>query len=174
MNTSIPVKALALGLLCTTGMAAVAATREGDTGTGGGGCGWGNMVWEGKHGLPPYLLASTTNMTSGNATFGMTSGTNGCDTSKTIRYGGKSWLNLAGMLDSIAEDMAQGQGEALDAYATLLGVEQVDRAHFARVTHDNFGRIFSRQDVTGEEVLDATLQVMRQDPRLARYADRPA
>lgn len=174
MNTSACVKGLLLSLLCATSVAATAAEESGDTGGGGGGCGWGNMVWEGKRGLPSYLLASTTNATSGNATFGMTSGTNGCDTTKRIGYGGKSWLGLAGMIDSIAEDMAQGQGEALDAYATLLGVEQADRAHFAKVTHDNFERIFTRQDVTGEEVVAATLQVMRQDPRLARYANQPA
>ena len=141
---------------------------------GGNGCGWGNMLFEGQRGLIPHLLATTTNGTSGNATFGMTSGTNGCDTNVKLGYGGRSILAMNGMLDNIAEDMALGQGEALDAYATLLGIEQADRAHFAKVTQENFDRIFSSPDVTGEQVLAATLDVMSRDKQLARYARQPA
>ena len=84
---------------------------------GGPDCGWGNMLFEGQSGMAPHFLATTTNGTSGNATFGMTSGTNGCDTSVKLGYGGRSMLAMNGMLETIAEDMAQGQGEALDAYA---------------------------------------------------------
>ena len=76
---------------------------------GGNGCGWGNMVFEGQRGLFPHLLATTTNGTSGNATFGMTSGTNGCNTNARLGYGGRSIFAMNGMLDNIAEDMAKGQ-----------------------------------------------------------------
>ncbi|NQD96152.1 DUF3015 domain-containing protein [Pseudomonas sp. CrR25] len=141
---------------------------------GGNGCGWGNMLFDGQTGMAPNVLGMTTNGTSGNATFGVTSGTNGCDAGARIGYGGRSMMAMNGMLDSIAEDMAQGQGEALDAYATLLGVETADRAHFAKVTHENFGRIFSQAEVTSEQVLAATLEVMRDDAQLARYVKQPA
>lgn len=161
-------KGLVFGVL---GLASVVA-QAGQA--GGGGCGWGNMVFEGQRGLIPHLLATTTNGTSGNATFGLTSGTNGCDSSVVLGYGGRSLFAMNGMLDNIAEDMAQGQGEALDAYATLLGIEQQDRAHFAQVTHQHFGEIFSSESATGEQVLAATLEVMSRDDRLARYAKQPA
>lgn len=161
-------KALVLGLLGTAGVMAQAAEGK------GGGCGWGNMVFEGQRGLGPHLLATTTNGTSGNATFGLTSGTNGCDSSVRLGYGGRSWLAMNGMLDNIAEDMALGKGEALDAYATLLGIEQSDRAHFAQVTQANFSTIFSSPDVTGDQVLAATLDVMSRDQQLARYAKQPS
>ncbi|MBU3055577.1 MULTISPECIES: DUF3015 domain-containing protein [Pseudomonas] len=161
-------KGLIFGLMS---MASVAAHADA---AGGNGCGWGNMLFEGQRGLIPHLLATTTNGTSGNATFGMTSGTNGCDTNVKLGYGGRSILAMNGMLDNIAEDMALGQGEALDAYATLLGIEQADRAHFAKVTQENFDRIFSSPDVTGEQVLAATLDVMSRDKQLARYARQPA
>lgn len=141
---------------------------------GGKGCGWGNMVFEGQRGLFPHLLATTTNGTSGNATFGLTSGTNGCDSNVRIGYGGRSIFAMNGMLDNIAEDMAKGKGEALDAYATLLGVEARDRAHFAQVTQQHFGEIFASKSATGEQVYRNTLQVMSQDSVLARYARQPA
>ena len=57
---------------------------------GGPNCGWGNLLFEGQRGTPAHFLASTTNGTSGNATFGMTSGTNGCSTKAALTYGGKS------------------------------------------------------------------------------------
>ena len=161
-------KGLIFGLMS---MASVAAHADA---AGGNGCGWGNMLFEGQRGLIPHLLATTTNGTSGNATFGMTSGTNGCDTNVKLGYGGRSILAMNGMLDNIAEDMALGQGEALDAYATLLGVEQADRAHFAKVTHEHFSTIFASPDATGEQVLAATLDVMSRDQQLARYAKLPS
>ena len=61
---------------------------------GGPGCGWGNMLFEGQSGLPSHLIASITNGTSGNATFGMTSGTNGCDTNGALTYSGESLLSM--------------------------------------------------------------------------------
>ncbi len=141
---------------------------------GGNGCGWGNMVFEGHNGLAPHLLATTTNGTSGNATFGLTSGTNGCNKNATLGYGGKSVLAMNGMLDTIAEDMARGQGEALDAYAVLLGIDAGDRAHFARITHQHFSEIFTAGADTGEQVYKNTLMVMERDAVLAPYARRPA
>lgn len=168
MDKRLLSKGLIVGLLSAASLAAQADQAS------GGGCGWGQMVFEGQRGLVPHLLATTTNGTSGNATFGLTSGTNGCDSSVRIGYGGRSLLAMNGMLDNIAEDMAQGQGEALDAYATLLGIEQGDRAHFAQVTHANFSTIFASPDATGEQVLAATLDVMSRDQQLARYAKQPS
>ncbi|MCY1262698.1 hypothetical protein D9M68_123390 [compost metagenome] len=163
MRNELIVKGVLVGLLSAASVMAHAAQA------GGNGCGWGNMVFEGQRGLFPHLLATTTNGTSGNATFGLTSGTNGCNSDAVLGYGGRSIFAMNGMLDSIAEDMAKGQGEALDAYATLLGVEAGDRAHFAQVTRQHFGDIFASKDATGEEVYRNTLAVMEKDSILARY-----
>lgn len=103
MDKRLLSKGLVLGLLSLGSMTAHADAA------GGNGCGWGNMVFEGQRGLFPHLLATTTNGTSGNATFGMTSGTNGCNTNARLGYGGRSIFAMNGMLDNIAEDMAKGQ-----------------------------------------------------------------
>lgn len=138
---------------------------------GGPGCGWGNMLFEGQRGLPSHLVALTTNGTSGNATFGMTSGTNGCRTNGTLTYSGKPMLVLGSIIDELSEDMARGEGEALTTYAVILGVQQQDRAHFAAVTHQHFQQIFNTANVTAEQVHAATLVILKQDARLARYAE---
>lgn len=115
MTNKLIGKAVLLGLLSAAAISVQAAQA------GGNGCGWGNMLFEGKSGLGPHLLATTTNGTSGNATFGLTSGTNGCDSKTKLGYGGRSMLAMNNMLEGISEDMARGNGEALSAYATLLG-----------------------------------------------------
>ena len=138
---------------------------------GGPNCGWGNLLFEGQRGTPAHFLASTTNGTSGNATFGMTSGTNGCSTKAALTYGGKSWLAMNGTMNELSEDMAQGQGEALTTYAVVLGVKPEDRAHFASVTHDHFQQIFSSANVTAEDVHNNTIAVLKKDPQLAKYAN---
>jgi Protein of unknown function (DUF3015) len=138
---------------------------------GGPGCGWGNMLFEGHKGLPSHLVASTTNASSGNATFGMTSGTNGCRTDGPLKYQGKPMLVVSTMMDELSEDMAKGEGEALTTYAVVLGVSPEDRAHFKHITNQHFAEIFSSADVTAEQVLSATLSVMKRDEQLAKYAE---
>ncbi|WKN21016.1 DUF3015 domain-containing protein [Azotobacter vinelandii] len=139
---------------------------------GGPGCGWGNMLFKGQRGLASHLVASTTNGSSGNATFGMTSGTNGCRTDGALSYQGKPMLVLGSIMDELSEDMAKGEGEALTTYAVVLGVQPEDRARFAAVTREHFTEIFSSADVTAEDVHNATLAVLKKDERLAKYAER--
>lgn len=134
---------------------------------GGPGCGWGNLLMEGKAGMGPHFLATTTNGTSGNATFGMTSGTNGCDTSGTLTYGGKSLIGA--IMDEFSEDVAVGEGEALTAVAVSLEVAKADRDHFNEVMHDNFETLFPSADVTAEHVHNALISLMKSDARLQQY-----
>jgi len=133
---------------------------------GGPGCGWGNMLFEGQNG-PVHFLATTTNGTSGNKTFGMTSGTNGCSMDGKLTYGGKSMIGS--IMDRFSEDVAQGNGEALDAVAVIYNIAPEDRATFAEVTHQNFKVIFPSAQVTADEVITSLEAVMKSDARLAKY-----
>ncbi len=134
---------------------------------GGPDCGWGNMLFDGQAGIGPHFMASSTNGTSGNATFGMTSGTNGCSANGTLTYGGKSLLGS--IMNEFSQDVAMGEGEALNAVAVMMGVAPEDRATFAKVTHENFATIFPSEDVTAEDVLASLENVMKADSRLAKY-----
>lgn len=134
---------------------------------GGPGCGWGNMLFEGQSGHAPHFLATTTNGTSGNATFGMTTGTNGCSVDGNLTYGGQSLLGS--IMGEFSEDVARGEGEALNAVAVMYGVEQEDRASFAAAMHSNFNTLFPREDVTADEVMASMNEIMKADARLAKY-----
>ncbi len=136
---------------------------------GGPNCGWGNMLFEGSSGLPMHILASIVNGTSGNATFGMTTGTNGCSANGTLTYGGRNLLAMAGVMDEVAHDMAVGHGDALTALAVSMGVQEQDRAHFDQVMHQKFAVIFPSDDVTADEAMSHIQHVMKQDERLQQY-----
>lgn len=134
---------------------------------GGPSCGWGNMLFEGQSGAVPHFLALTTNGTSGNATFGMTTGTNGCSTDGKLSYGGKKMIGS--IMTEFSADVAAGQGDALNAVAAIMGVEKQDRAVFAEVAHANFKVIFPTENATTDQVVAGLEQVMKADPRLAKY-----
>ncbi|MCK5262959.1 MAG: DUF3015 domain-containing protein [Gammaproteobacteria bacterium] len=135
---------------------------------GGPDCGWGNMLFDGQAGIGPHFLASITNGTSGNATFGMTTGTNGCSADGTLTYGGASLLGS--IMGEFSEDVARGDGEALNTVAVMYGVEQQDRASFATAMHSNFQTLFPNENVTAEEVMASMNEIMKADAQLAKYA----
>jgi hypothetical protein len=134
---------------------------------GDGGCGWGNALFKGSAGTASHVMAGITNAIFGNNTFGMTTGTNGCETKSTLGYGGQSAVSA--IMDEFSEDVARGEGDALDTVAVLYGVEKTDRDTFAKVMHENFAVIFPSEEVTADEMITSIEQVMKADPTLAKY-----
>jgi len=134
---------------------------------GGPNCGWGNMFFDGQAGIGPHFLASSTNGTSGNATFGMTTGTNGCSADGKLTYGGKSLLGS--IMGEFSEDVARGDGEALNAVAVMYGIDQADRAAFAKLMHENFTALFPSETVTAEEVMTSMNEIMKADAKMSKY-----
>lgn len=136
---------------------------------GGDGCGWGQMLFEGQSGTPTHVLAITTNGTSANNTFGVTSGTNGCSSNGTISYGGKKIVDVSMLMDEFSEDVARGDGEVLTSVAVSLGVKPEDRAHFKQAMHENFNTLFPSADVTSDQLLESMWVVMKNDKTLSVY-----
>ena len=134
---------------------------------GGPDCGWGNLLFDGQSGIGPHFIASITNGTSGNNTFGMTTGTNGCSTSGTLTYGGASMISS--IMGEFSEDVARGEGDAMDTVAVVYGVEKQDRETFAKVMHENFAVIFPTEDVTSDEMMSSIEEVMKANTTLAKY-----
>lgn len=134
----------------------------------GPGCGWGAMLFENKDGTMSHVFAATTNGTSGNQTFGMTSGTAGCDTSEPITLAALDQY-LDSNLDKVAYDMSRGGGEALESLASIMQIDEQDQGVFFSTSKEHFQEIFSRDDVTRAEVVTALLDVMGRNDKLAKY-----
>lgn len=154
-------KTLIAGLIALAPFAAQAADK-------GPGCGWGAMVFDGQSGIGPNVLAATTNGILGNQTFGMTSGTAGCDSNHTITAAAAD-IFLNKNMEKVARNMATGEGEALDTLASLIGVAEEDKAHFFSMTRNNFGKIYGGDKASSVEVLTSLKEVMKADSKLAKY-----
>jgi Protein of unknown function (DUF3015) len=150
-------------------LATPAALAQEDETANSTGCGLGTMIFEGQKGIAPQVLAVTTNGTSGNQTFGITSGTLGCTQEGVVRPPTKVRMLLMSSLDNLAVDVARGDGETLESLARALAVEQRDKRRFFVALQDNFLRIFPNENVTAEEVLVSMNAVLAEDAVLSRY-----
>lgn len=136
---------------------------------GGPNCGWGNALLEGQSGLGIHLAATSTNGTSGNATSGMTTGTNGCSVDGALTYDGDSLVWFDNVIEEYSTDVAVGEGETLQAVAVMVGVDQQDREHFGQVMHANFSNLFPDTEVSSQEVFNSMLELMASDSILSKY-----
>ena len=124
------------------------------------GCGLGSLLWAGKaDSTVSQSLQATTNGTFGNQTFGITTGTLGCNT--PAKFVKSEELNrfVKSNMDSLATDIARGHGENLDAFAELLQVPVEKRTEFAAKLQGNFAKVFTSDQVVLAEVIDNTITV---------------
>ena len=137
-----------------------------------GKCGWGSKLFHGQKGIAPQVLAATTNGTSGNQTFAITTGTSGCTQDGVVRSSWKTAMFIDGNMNKLARDISVGRGEALESLASLMGVGEQDKALFFNVTKENFAKIFPREDVSSQEVLASLKDVLGAHSELAQYTKK--
>jgi hypothetical protein len=133
----------------------------------GAGCGAGSVLFKGQKGVAPHVLAATTNGSFGNQTFGMSSGTLGCNATKEIQVMAASFFNQN--VEQLATDMSRGEGEHLNALMTLMKVQDADKAYFRTTVKNQFSAIFPSQNVTSNEALSKLEEIMKADATLAKY-----
>jgi len=115
------------------------------------GCGLGSQIIKDDSSVVMLSLQATTNGTSGNQTFGITSGTSGCKKVKFV-MNERAEEFVASNMDILAKEISVGHGESIDTLAELLSVE--DKATFASALQSNYNSIYSSQDVEMADVLD--------------------
>lgn len=136
-----------------------------------GQCGWGSKVFHGQSGIAPQVLAVTTNGTSGNQTFGITTGTSGCTQNGVVRSSWKTAYFIDANKTKLARDMSVGQGESLDALASLLGMENgADKQVFFASVKDQFALVFPSSEVTTDQVVASLRDMLSANPELAQYS----
>lgn len=134
---------------------------------GPAGCGLGStVIFPDANKWYQHVMAATTNGTSGNQTFGMTSGTLGCESANGPLKSAQVFMDEN--MDQLAADAATGQGETLAALAEVMGVEAADKAAFNRAMQSNFDAVFST-DATSSTAFEAMTAVMATDAELQKY-----
>jgi len=134
-----------------------------------GGCGVGSKLFEGQSGVGPQILAVTTNGSTGNQTFGITSGTLGCTSDGAVNSNWKTSLFIENNKSRLARDMSVGGGESLASLAHLLGVQEQDQAAFNRLAKDNVAHILPSDQVETQQVMIALRDALASDAVLSRY-----
>lgn len=117
------------------------------------GCGVGTMIFQDKDGLFSQLFATLTNGTFGNQTFGITSGTLGCEKPSTFAKNEKVDRFVSENMDNLAVDIAAGQGETLSGLAELIDVPAEKRSGLFVSLQNNFDKIYPTDDVTHIDVV---------------------
>lgn len=135
-----------------------------------GECGWGSKLFDGQQGLAPQVLAVTTNGTSGNQTFGISSGTSGCTQNGVVRSSWKTAMFIEKNKTKLSQNMSVGHGEALDSLASLMGVSKADKPVFEQVAKENFAKVFPSTDVSTKQVMASLREVLKSNERLSQYA----
>lgn len=122
------------------------------------GCGLGHVLIGDKEGLVWGVLGTCLNGTFGNQTFGMTTGTLGCDTGGKIVMNEKINIFVADNMDNLAIDIATGQGETLDALAEIAQVS--DKDFFFTKLQSNFDKIYPTDDAGYSHVSGTIIALM--------------
>ena len=135
-----------------------------------GGCGWGSKLFHGQGGIVPQVLAVTTNGTSGNQTFGISSGTSGCTQDGVVQTNWKTAAFIEGNKNKLARDMSSGSGEAMESLAALIGVDAQDKAAFFAAAKANYSRIVPTLSVSSDEVKSSLRSVLSESAELAKYS----
>lgn len=135
-----------------------------------GNCGWGSKLFDGQRGIAPQVLGATTNGTSGNQTFGISSGTSGCTQDGVVKSNWKTAMFIDGNKEKLARDMSIGNGETLEALAKLMGVRSEDKSAFFLATKENFARIFPSDNASTDQILVSLKQVLDESRDLSIYS----
>lgn len=133
------------------------------------GCGLGTaVVFPDANEWHEFVLAATTNGTSGNQTFGMTSGTLGCEDAHGPLKLSVAQAFINDNMDQLALDVARGEGETLAALGEVMGVEAADQSVFAAAMQSSFDRMFTAESDAASATRVMT-EVMASNASLQKY-----
>jgi hypothetical protein len=79
---------------------------------------------------------------------------------------------VAANLDSLSQEMAQGQGDHVTALAGLMGCSSAVQGEFAKLSQEKYGAIFTSADAQPLVVLASLKQEMTREPALAASCSR--
>mgnify|MGYP001612588505 CR=1 FL=1 len=131
------------------------------------GCGLGSMVM-GRRG--PQTSAGTTNGTSYNQTFGISSGTSNCIDGPAEQVAHQMDRFILVNNAAVAQDISRGNGETVRHLSAMMGC--VDGSQLGSALQQNFGEIYPNEKVDAMTVTDSIISVIKSDSALAKQCGK--
>lgn len=147
-----------------SGFAAFASTSFA-AGYGPAGCGLGSIVFGTQKGFM-QVFAATTNGTSGNQTFGISSGTSNCVPGAKSEAFNNQREFISNNITVLAKEAAQGDGETLRAFTSTLGCNAGAYSDVAKTLQAKHGEIFAEPGT--DAVLFATHEALHGNANVAQ------
>jgi hypothetical protein len=142
----------ALLIMATTALLTTSSFANQNTG-----CGLGSDIVKNQDTVLLQLVATFLNGTSGNQTFGITSGTSGCEKPASFVANDKAINFIENNMDLLALDISNGQGESITTLASLLDIQ--DTQAFGAMLQANFDKIYTDTDVNSAKVINNIVKV---------------
>lgn len=158
------IKVLVISAAVTAFSASVSAK-----GYGQAGCGLGATLMGPKSG---QIFAGTTNASSYNQLFAITSGTSECTDDAVVKAQVEQKIYVLNNFEGLQKDMARGQGEKLNSFAFLMGCSADSVQGFNSLTHKNYAAIFDTQTDSPETVVERVKTIVGSDKALASSCSR--
>lgn len=118
------------------------------------GCGLGTMLLgDSESTMVVNLVVTFLNGLCANQTFGITSGTLGCDRPASFAENKQVIEYVNDNMDHLIVDVARGNGDSLDSLADLMQVAPAARADLYAKLQWNFDSIFTSVDVSADDVV---------------------
>lgn len=130
------------------------------------GCGLGYILLSHKdQDKVTQIVGATTNAT-GMQTFGISSGTSGCTEDGAVKVARVTEVFADVNLDSLRREMAAGEGEYVNAFASLLGASEATRPQMVRFFQAEYPSLFPAAETSSEEMLKTLAEKLASHPEL--------
>lgn len=131
------------------------------------GCGLGYVLFgNSDNSKLMQIFGGTTNGTFGNQTFGITSGTSGCTEDGAVKFVKEAELYAEVNLDTLRHEMAAGQGESVQTFASLLGASEANRVAVVTLMKQNYAQLFPTNATSSTELLASLQNLLSQHASL--------
>jgi hypothetical protein len=128
------------------------------------GCGLGAQLFKDNRPVD-QILAATTNGTSGNQTFGITTGTLGCSSGGMLKASAEREVFTATNFRVLEQEMAAGSGQYEASLAALSGCKAEPFSAFAKARYE---KLLPSDKTTPSELLKNIDKEITSDPAMAK------
>ena len=131
------------------------------------GCGLGYLLLSNKDNEKvTQVLGATTNGTFGTQTFGISSGTSGCTEDGAVKIARATEVFADVNLASLRQEMATGQGEYVNTFASLLGATDSTRPQMVRFFQTEYQTLFPSAETSSGDMLKTLSEKLATHPEL--------